>query len=180
MSESSSLEGAVEEIVIEVNRQRFLRHLRRLWFAREVVLEDQLKCTAVELGRDQQLAVHTPGLSEIEPLRRPRRCDTQRDGSGCIPVPFGRPRRCPAPRRARCPQWRTTWRARSSPRRPGPRDADHIATQNTPAPESSPGPGAVSDRPTAWRGRACLTPDGWTYLTTIVPVIPVPCTTQSY
>src|SRR5882762_9564499 len=61
--------GAVLESVITINRQRLLRHLQRLRFAYEVVLEGQLQCTATETSRGVRfLSVHTPGLPEIEPL----------------------------------------------------------------------------------------------------------------
>ena len=72
MSElSHSLEGAVEEVEIRINRQRLIRHLRRLRCAHEVVFDRELRCTAKESARDPALAVHTPGLTEIAPLPGP-------------------------------------------------------------------------------------------------------------
>jgi hypothetical protein len=63
--------GVTFETEITINRQRLLRHLRRLRCAHEVVFDRELTCTAMEAGRDQCLAVHTPGLPEIAPLSGP-------------------------------------------------------------------------------------------------------------
>lgn len=75
MQPGSTLEGAVEEIEetsIEVNRDRLLQHLRRIYCHKglpEVILSGPLSSSAVAWSTD--ICAATPGLPEVESLAAP-------------------------------------------------------------------------------------------------------------